>query len=283
MFELKLENTNGSVVDLNDTDRYEVISVSGLNPPSASIFTAKSPNRKGLKYNGSTLNERIVLIQVKLRGDIEQNRNTLYDWVDPEQFVKIHYSNDSKNVFCEGYVESCEVDLFTNNEIVSIEVLCPSPYLYAMQEIVTEISNLLKQFTFPFAISAEGIPFSTLRDTNTTSVFNSGAETGARFNITCKGDVTNLRIYDDMDVSKEFRINRSFANGWRIVIDTEASPKTCKAYQPDGTEVNIMRYIGANPTWFTLKKGNNRFGFSADNGSSMIDVSIGFNTKYLGV
>lgn len=283
MFELKIENANGNIVDLNDGERFEVIAVSGLNPPSASIFTAKSPNRKGLKYNGSTLNERVVVIQVKLHGNIEQSRNALYDWADPEQYAKIYYQNDTKNVFCEGYVEACDVDMFTDNEIVNIEILCPSPYLNDLQEILTDITNLQKNFTFPFAIDSAGIPFSTLRDTNVTTVFNPGAETGARFVLRCKGDVTNIKIFDDRDVSKEFRINRSFSDGWIIVINTEASPKTCKAQQPDGTEINLMRYLGANPTWFSLAKGSNRFGFTAESGAAAVEMSIGFNTKYLGV
>ena len=283
MFELKIENANGNIVDLNDGDKYEVISVSGLNPPSASIFTAKSPNRKGLKYNGSTLNERIVVIQVKLHGDIEQSRNALYNWADPEQYVKIYYRNETKNVFLEGYVETCEVDMFTDNEIVNVEILCADPYLKDIQEIATEITNLLKHFVFPFAINAAGIPFSTLRENNATTVFNPGAETGARFILRCNGDVENITIFDDNDVAKQFRINRSFSDGWIVVIDTDGSPKTCRAYQPDGTEINIMRYVGANPTWFSLKKGNNRFGFSAESGMAAVEMSIGFNTKYLGV
>lgn len=283
MFNLLIENEGGSIVDLNDGERYEIISVSGLNPPSASIFTAKSPNRKGLKYNGSTLNERVVVLEIKLLGDIERSRNDLYDLVDPEQYVKIHYRNDTKSVFCEGYVETCDVDLFTDNEIVNVEILCPSPYWNDLQEVVTDITNLLKQFTFPFAIDSAGVPFSTLLDSNVTSVFNSGAETGARFVLRFSGDASNITIFDDKDVSKQFKINRSFSEGWSVVIDTEASPKTCKGYQPDGTEVNLMRYIGANPTWFVLKKGNNRIGFSAESGAAFTEMSIGFNTKFLGV
>lgn len=315
MFELKIENANGNIVDLNDGIRYEVISANGFTPPSASIFTSKSPNRKGLKYNGSTLNERAIVIQVKLHGDVEQSRNALYDWVDPEQYAKIYYRNNTKNVFCEGYVEVCDIELFTDNEVVNIEILCPDPYLKDLQEIATEITNLQKQFTFPFAISHNstyavskrkpksemitaddvdiydeietqtmlvnsGVSFSTLKENNITTVFNSGAETGARFIIRCRGDVSNILIFNDKD---KFRINRSFTDGWTIIIDTEGSPKTCKGYQPDGVEVNLMRYIGANPAWFSLKKGNNRFGFSAESGLEAVEMSIGFNLKYLGV
>ena len=49
MFSLRLENESANIIDINDGVHYLVTEVSGLNPPSAYIFTAKSPNRKGVK------------------------------------------------------------------------------------------------------------------------------------------------------------------------------------------------------------------------------------------
>lgn len=283
MFELRLENSNANIVDLNDGVRYEVISVSGLNPPSASLFTSKSPNRKGSKHNGSTLDERVVIIQIKLHGDIEESRNALYEWVDTEQYCKIYYRNGVKNVYCEGYVQDCPIDLFTDNEIVSVTILCGDPYLKDMREMLVEISNILKHFTFAFAIDSQGIPFSTLKESNVTSVFNSGAETGVQFIIRCNEPISSLTIYDADNTARRFDIRYDFEVGWQIIIDTDSSPKTCKAIKPDGTEVNILRYVKGNPTWFALKKGNNRFGYIANDGAAAVEVTIGFTNKYLGV
>lgn len=304
MFELRLENINANIVDLNDGERYEVISVSGLNPPSASLLTSKSPNKKGLKHNGSTLNERVVVIQIKLLGNVEESRNALYSWVEPEQYAKIYYQNGVKSVYCEGYVEACDVDLFTNNEIVSVEILCGDPYLKDMQEMIVEITSLLNQFVFPFAISHDGqipvssenpdgtesvvyynwgIPFSTLKENSITSLVNEGAETGVQFVIRCTEPITSFVIFDADNSTRQFKIEYSFPTDWQIVIDTEGSPKTCKAIKPDGTVLNILRYVKGNPTWFTLKKGNNRFGYLANDGAAAVEMSIRFTNKYMGV
>lgn len=304
MFSLRLENESGNVVDLNDGERYLVLSVSGLTPPSASIFTSKSPNRKGAKYNGSTLNERNIVVTVKILGDVEENRNALYSWVDTEQYAKVYYENGAKNVFCEGYVQDCEVELFTDNEVASIAILCPDPYWSDIQTIVADLSTLLKQFTFPFAIAHdrtveysspnpdgtaaeatmnEGIPLSTIRDDNTTNVFNGGAETGVVITINCKEDLKNLLFFDANDTARRIKINYTVPAGGIITIDTNGSPKTCKATMTDGSVVNLMKYIAANPTWFILKKGHNAFGFTADSGVAEAEVSLGFTNKYLGV
>lgn len=283
MYSLELENESGNIVNLNDGIRYEILSASGLTPPSASIFTAKSPNRKGSKYNGSTLNERNIVITIKLHGNIEENRNALYAWVDPEQYVKVHYKNGVKDVFCEGHIEDCPIELFTDNEIVNVAILCESPYWKELQEISADISALLKQFVFPFAIDTKGVPLSTYRENYSANVYNAGAATGARFVIRCNGTVKNPMIYDATNTARQFKINYTFEQYWIIEIDTDASPKTVKAIKPDGTVINLMRYIAGNPIWFELKKGNNAFGFSADSGQPDADITIEFRNKYLGV
>lgn len=283
MYALMLENESGNIVDINDGVRYVVTAVSGLNPPSASLFTSKSPNRKGSKYNGSTLDERNIVIEIKILGDIEVNRNYLYEWVDTEQYCKIRYQNGVKNVYCEGYVQDCPIDLFTDNEVVSVAIVCPNPYWKELGEISADISALLKQFTFPFAISAAGIPFSTMRQNNTTNVFNAGAETGLKITVKCTADVTNLVIYDAQNTTRRFALKTIIHPDEVVVIDTEASPKTCKRYKAGGGTENLLKYIVPVPTWFTLKKGNNVFGYTADSGISDAEITIGYTNKYLGV
>ena len=284
MFELELENENANVVDINDGVNYVVLSVSGLNPPPASIFTSKSPNRKGSRYNGSTLDERNIVIAVKILGDVEANRNALYEWTDTEQYCKVRYRNGVKNVYCEGHVQQCEIDFFTDSEVVDIAILCENPYWKDLYEISKEISALLKQFTFPFAIDAEGIPFSTVKESNETNIYNDGAEAGMKITLKVLGEVSNITLYDARDTTRTFKINTTLQKDWIVVIDTEASPKTCRVYKPDGTEENFLKYVGINPTWFTLKKGNNYFGYRVGTGEvDSIEMSIGYTNHYLGV
>lgn len=281
MFELLFENSNGKIININDGVNYEVIEFEGFNPPPASLYTSKSPNRKGSKKNGSTLNERTLLIQIKLHGDIESKRNDLYEWTDTETELKVYYKNGVKNIYCEGTVTDCSVPVCTDNEIVTVAIVCADPYLKDLQEMVTEISNLLKQFTFPFAIDSNGIPFSTLRNNNITNVFNAGAETGAIIRVKALAEVSNISLFDSNDATKIFQINMTLNENEIVEIDTERSPRTVKLIKTDGSIINILRYIGHNPTWFQLKKGNNLFAFSASDTGS-VEVTFSFTTKYLG-
>lgn len=319
MFELSFENSSGKIVNINDGVNYVVIEFEGFNPPAASLFTSKSPNRKGSLKNGSTLDERALIFQIKILGDIEANRNALYEWTDTETELKIYYKNGVKSVYCEGTVTDCDVPVCTDNEIMTVAITCPDPYLKDLQAIATEISNLSKQFTFPFAIgftetrsfpvkrlitSAKnietgkttdtyeasatgailvnaGIPFSTIREDNKTNIFNAGAETGAIIRVKAHGEVSNIRLYDANDVSRIFEINLTLQRDEVVEIDTERSPRTVKLIRTDGRTENILRHIGHNPTWFQIKKGNNMFGFTASDPTN-VEISFSFTNKYLG-
>ena len=177
-----------------------------------------------------------------------------------------------------------EIDLAPEQSILKIYLQhCVPLHLFLIaSEMSFDISSILKQFTFPFAIEETGVPFSTVRNTNDTIIYNGGAETGAQFRITCKSDVSNLIIYDANNVSRQFKIDTTLLKNSVVIIDTEANPKTCKEYRVDGTVVNILKFV-KNPTWFILKKGLNKFGFSADSELTDIEVAIAFTNKYLGV
>ena len=281
MFELLFENTNGKIVNINDDTNYVVIDFEGFAPPPASLYTSKSPNRKGSKKNGSTLDERTLIFQIKILGNVEANRNALYEWTDTETELKIYYKNGVRNIYCVGTVTDCDVPACTDNEIMTVAITCPDPYLKDLREIATEISNLLKQFTFPFAIDANGIPFSTIKTENKTNVFNAGAETGAIIRIKALGEVSNISLYDANDATRIFSINTTLQENEIVEIDTTRSPRTVRLIRTNGTAENILRFIGHNPTWFQLKKGNNLFAFSSsDNGK--IEVTFSFTNKYLG-
>lgn len=284
MIKLELENESKKVINIDDDVNYQLISATGFTSPSAEIFRSKSPNKKGSKYNGSTLNERYITLVIKILGDVEVNRNKLYAWIDSEQYVKINYQNKLKNVYCEGYIEESDIPMFDDNETIIVNLVCPDPYWKDLESIYTDISTLVSEFTFPFAIDKEGIPFSTILSDNQTNVFNAGNETGIMIQAIFSGNVTGLKIFNGNDISQyiKFKNSLTFNEGDLLDINTDSSPKTITRIKADGTKENILKYVDGRPYWFTLKKGNNVFGYEC-NDETLVDLKIMFNNKYLGV
>lgn len=159
MFTLKIENIKNNILELtqNESD-FQIVNISGLNPSNAQINRSTVAGLDGSRFNSSKLEERNIVITLKLNGDIAQNRIRLYSYFNTKQWCKLYYQNELRNVYIEGWVETVEVDLFTNSETMQISIVCPNPYFKALDEIITDVSKVIEMFTFPFAIDLELTP-----------------------------------------------------------------------------------------------------------------------------
>ena len=75
MFKCEIENINHEILTLTQNEsEYQVMSITGLNPPNAQINRSTVAGMDGTKFNSSKLNERAITIILKLNGDVEKTR-----------------------------------------------------------------------------------------------------------------------------------------------------------------------------------------------------------------
>lgn len=284
MFICKVENTRNNILTLTQNeDNFQVLKITGLNPPKAQINTTKMATLDGKKFNSSTLNERNIVITVKLNGDVEKNRIRLYSFFRPKEWCKFYYKNNSRNVFIEAYTENVECDLFTNNEIMQISLLCPEPYFKDIQEIIDDISKILSKFEFPFSIDEDGIEFSTLDTSKITNVHNSSEmDTGVIVDIDIYSHIEKLLI-KNTSTGETLTLNYQFQSNDKVTINTNKGHKSIKLIRNAET-INIFSAIEKGSTFFRLNIGDNFFSYLADDGENDSFVHIVFkrNTLYGG-
>ena len=284
MFICKVENTRNNVLTLTqDEDNFQVLKITGLNPPKAQINTTKMATLDGKKFNSSTLNERNIVITVKLNGDVEKNRIRLYSFFRPKEWCKFYYKNSSRNVFIEAYTENVECDLFTNDEVMQISLLCPEPYFKDVQEIIDDISKILSKFEFPFSIDEDGIEFSTLDTSKITNVHNSSEmDTGVIIDIDIYSHVEKLLI-KNTSTGETLTLNYQFQSNDKVIINTNKGHKSIKLIRNAET-INIFSAIERSSAFFQLNIGDNFFSYLVDDGENDSFVHIVFrrNTLYGG-
>lgn len=150
MYKLKIENVNGDRLELTNNPNYDV-KVTGLNPVTSDITTAKVANRNGARYVNSRKQTRNVVITVYIKEPVEANRIELYKYVKSKEWLRVYYSNKSRDVYVDGYVESFECDLFTQTQTAQISVICPNPQLIDVEPDVKDVSTVIGAFSFPFS------------------------------------------------------------------------------------------------------------------------------------
>lgn len=302
MYVCKIENTKHDVLTLtqNESD-FQVVSIDGLYPPQAQINRSNVAGMDGSKFNSSKLNERAIVITLKICGDIEANRIKLYSYFNTKQWCKFYYKNGTRDVYIEGWTETHNVPQFTNNEIAQITILCPNPYFKAVDEIIDDVSKIIEKFEFPFAFGANGatninvsdttdnaIVFSEIDTTRVTNVINdSETQTGLIINVEFLKDVKKLLI-KNTGTGDEFILDRTkyggFIEGDKVVIDTNKGSKSITLIR-DAQEINIFPSLKKGSVFFQLDIGDNYFSYLADDGVNDDGIAITFKhyTVYGGV
>lgn len=289
MFEAKIENVKNDILTLtgNETD-YQIISITGLNPPNAQINTSTIAGLDGVRYNSSKLNTRNVVITLKLNGSgstVEANRQKLYSFFATKEWCKFYFKNDNRDVYIEAYVENFECDLFTNRQTAQISLICPQPYFKAMKEVINDISKVLARFKFPFTINRNNpIPFSEIELDKVTNVYNdSESETGLIIEISVLDKVKAIEIRNTI-TGENFILKYDFIEDDKITINTNKGQKSVSLLR-NGITYNLFTALQKGSTFFQLSIGDNQFSYTVDEGASDICVDILFKhyTLYRGV
>lgn len=272
MYRLKIENKAGQMLDLSSEHNIVITGIGGLTPPTASIITTNITAHDGSRYNSAKVGQRNIVIRLRLIREVEKTRILLYKYFRIKQWCKIYYSNDSRDVYCEGYVETFENDRFVMNNEVQISIICPTPWFKELKEIVFDMSQVLSTFEFPFAIE-EPVEFSTLFKNVITEVINSGdVDTGILLELSAIGEVINPRIYN-YDTREMIGLNFTMAAGDLIRISTVRGSKYVKLFR-GGVESNIINSLMSAPDWFQLPVGVSNFTYDCTSGREFFAVKF---------
>ena len=282
MFTLKIENRFGDILELTHNKNYIVTEVKGLNPPKAKVNFSDIAGMNGSLFNSAKAEVRNLVLTVLPQTPVEKNRLALYRFAQVAQWCKIYYSNGSVDVQIEGYVETVEGSLFSKTQSLQISIVCPQPYFEELHEIHNDISSLISNVEFPFAIEAEGIEFSYINHDVLSTVTNVGdVETGIIVEITARGEVVNPVIYDNTSRGS-IALNITLAEREQIVINTNSGSRSVKLISGTG-ETNIIDKLKPNPQWFTLQPGENIFSYDAESGVDLMSIVFRHRTKFGGV
>lgn len=302
MFIAKIENKLGEVLTLTQIEsEYQIVQIEGLNPPNAKINLLNMANIDGARFNNSKLETRELVVTVKLNGsgaDVEANRQRLYRYFPTKDWCKFYYTNNFRNVFIEGYVNTVQVSPFAKDERMQISIICPQPYFKSLYMIIDDISKVLNRFEFPFAFGSNGatnpdvptdpgtddaIPFSEIEMDRVTNVYNdSESETGMMIEIDVIQPINTITI-QNTDSGEFFTINYSFVQNDKIIINTNLGSKSISLVR-DGVTYNIFPALVKGSTFFQLNIGNNFFGFTVgESEASSVHIVFKHYTVYRGV
>lgn len=298
MYTAKIQNAQGEILQLNDQEnKWAVLSITGLNPAPAQLSMSEIYGMDGSRMNYAKLTARNIVIMLRLCGDVEQNRLEIYHYFPQKAPVRFFYKTRTRDVYIDGYVETIEGDLYTQNEVFQISLICPDPFFRSADEFVVELQNSRGEFTFPFAIDQnDPVEFGSYSGARTTEVINdTQTETPIEITITAR---EQLSVFTWFVVQNQLTGEKIGFSGWPIAHDEGFMPGDVIYINTDPAHPTMQLLIGntvynkipnmiPGGSFFQLHPGENVFayktyptGYDMDN---KVDVTMTFRKLYRGV
>lgn len=273
-----------NTIDFSTDRNFCLYKIDGLCPPSATLNFSTIANVDGTVYNSGRINQRNLVLYVKIFPDVETNRNILYKHFPIGQKVRIFYRNDLHNVYVDGYVESFECDLFTNNEVAQISIICNDPYFRSVEKSTTTISIVHNYFEFPFSIPVDDPIVISDRNYYVEEIVNSGTiPTGMVVEFEAIGyNVLNPWL-ENKTTGQKMIVNAEIDTGEKIIVNTNKHNLSVTKVFTDGRKENILNSMGDGFQWVQLAAGENRLAVGSDQNSESLVVSVNVEKLLLGV
>lgn len=283
LFTFILENSTGDRIDMTTTaNQYMTSKITGLHPPPGTVSISSYAGMDGSYLNNAFIEKRNLVISFEMRGvGIEKRRHALYRVVKPSRYIKVFYKTSGIDVYTEGYVETCEIDNFTNKISGQISIICPDPYWYSNSAIHACYSRVSGGFFFPFPQSDEPFALGSYSTTDNIVINNDGDETGFIIQIEALDTATTPTIYN-AETGEYLQIKGEIQRGDIITISTKTGNKTVTLTR-NGVDSNIINQLVAGSTWLTLREGLNTFHVQAVKNVKNLKITLMHTNAYLGV
>lgn len=262
MFDLSVKNISGDVLRLTRNNNYAITGVSGLTPVAANINTSTAGINDGVVYNSARLSYRNIVITLCFARNVETSRIKLYDYFQTKQFCRLYFSNGSRDVYIDGYVETFECDLFTMTETAQISIICPKPYFKSVMETIN--SGTIET-----------------AETTVTIPNNGDVPVGMNIELNFSGSVSAPVIRNTV-TGEYFQLNRDFVSGDKVTVNTRSGEKSV-ILAHSGVDFNIINALDPGTSWPQLQRGNNTLLLDANSGATALSVTFKHYDLFAGV
>lgn len=273
-----------------------VKSVEGLGPGKSTVNVNEIATSDGGVFASSRMNARNIILTLGMMFDplIEDARHKIYKYFPIKKSIILTIETDYRTSFIEGYVESNEPDIFSEEETAQISLICPNPWFYDIGGSKDAFSGVEELFEFPFSnesVTEDLIEFGNIRQGTVVGInYKGDIDTGILMRIRF-GEVTDKMIIYNVDTSEKMTLwlsriaditGEKLSKKDEIEISTFTGSKYIYLWR-NGRYYNIFPVLDHFTSWFKLSTGINQFAFSANGHESDIIIEFKYKNMYGGI
>lgn len=269
---------NNNTIDLINSPNLTITGYKGLEQPLSETITSTNPYLRGSRYQRSQIADRNISFTFAIY-DVENTRQQLMNVFKSGEKGILTLKNDFREGQIECYLEELAFGRFETTTTCTIFLRCPDPYFKGLEDILTELDNIIEMFVLEAYIPEEGIVLGEIStEGKETIVNNSDIDVGVTIEMIALDQVVNPIFYNETK-NQFFGVNYTFSEGDKLIITTGTGNK--KVYvDKNGVQLNIINKMMRNSSFFQLKRGNNLLSYEATSGGESMVVTIKHRTEY---
>lgn len=238
--------------------------IDGLGPVKADIATTPFASGRGELYQGSTTPKRNIVMTLGFNPDWEGEqtiavlRQSLYRYMMPENWTKLRFSSQElPNLDIEGYVESFEPNMFSEDPEIQVSIICPKPDFIEADATIYDgvVDDGTLELVFEYAGTID-----TGYEMRIDSTEDNPNYTGAMI-------LTHTAFAED----QMFKVDPITVDGLRYFkMSSVANAKRVQSVtKADGTLTNLLAVLAGDSVWPRLRPGENTLKVAAaENGQA---------------
>ena len=281
---LIFDNHRGQTFEISVSSPFYLDNADGLEALENEFYNVKNYNEDGTNIKGSSVRERNIVINGRIRLDKDVNRQKLIRFFNPKHNFTLKYENGDITRYIDCKVEKTPV---VSRHVIPefmISFLCPNPWWYT-EEQKYEIAMWVAAFEFELEIDAEGdgIEMGYREPNNVVNVFNdSDTASPLRIQFKAIGSVVRPQI-EVVDTGQIIMIDETLQGGDIVTVNTKRGDEYV-TLERNGTKINYFNYLSQDSNLqLSVDVGDNLIRYDAAEFAANLEVSIYFTPQFVGV
>lgn len=281
---LIFDNHRGQTFEISVSSPFYLDNADGLEALENEFYNVKNYNEDGTNVKGSSVRERNIVINGRIRLDKEINRQKIIRFFNPKHQFTLKYTNGDVVRYIDCKVEKTPV---VSRHVIPefmISFLCPNPWWYT-EELKYEIAMWVAAFEFELEIDAEGdgIEMGYREPNNVVNVFNdSDTASPLRIQFKAIGSVVRPQI-EVVDTGKIIMIDATLQGGDIVTVNTKRGDESV-TLERNGSNINYLNYLSYDSDLqLSVDVGDNLIRYGAAEYVANLEVSIYFTPQFVGV
>lgn len=259
-----------------DEDPIHIRGIDGIGPVKANVTTSPYGSLDGEFYTGSSVGKRNIVMTIGFNPDwvehtVSSLRDKVYGYFMTKQPVNLRFfRDDGPPVEIDGFVESCEPNIFSQDPEVQISVICPLPDFVAVSQ--SQVAGTASE-------NPDSVDFTLIGSLPTSVLLEVVAEDP---DSTTYDGLIDLELKTLKPGAKHFKVTGTAGPEIITRIDSKRGGKKAEVdFGPEQT--NILNSMTADSVWPALEPGTNKVRVVLDAGATPKSWTMTYYERFGGL